>query len=649
MQEVKEDSESPGEEEKAKELYAEASSQVSSEASSDVQTEGETSEAPKGNVDVYATEYRVWVHNTRISSENKDDVLGDGTVRYEPATDTERAKLILDGLNISTEFEDVETEEYSFIDTFDDLDIILKGNNVIKIEAMRGQENNAIKYVYGITGDRAINIYGEGGGSLTIDIDTSDPTDNLCETYGIFPADVNFVGRNGIFNAKININFKGYGLHCAGIANYTDIINSDINITTDLAYNLSLGYDEYNGLFNLINLNKDRVDRNLNIESSNINIDLKRGQGLGVNDTVFKKAALMGISNPGGEINISGNSSIDIKGTRDGAMFVKKLNLKDTYKVNLEGFVFFRGLNYECGINFENINPDSYFIARIREGDYGTVLYSTDKEDETRISCNIAPEAVVIAGINEESAKFIAPEDYYRLFEYSWKELDNQIEAKYLKLAYNCTINFDANGAWGAMDSVKCVGGSKYILPNCTFINGGYDFKAWEVNGVQYAPGSEIIISGDTLVKAVWQTVSYGGGSGSGGSGGGSGSGGGGGARGGGAIAPKKQSGTWIKDNVGWWYKNADGSYPKASWQKIDNVWYVFNDAGYMVTGWCLSGGKWYYLSASGAMSTGWIQVKDKWYYLETVGKADKPQGSMYALENTPDNYRVNESGEWIR
>jgi len=92
-----------------------------------------------------------------------------------------------------------------------------------------------------------------------------------------------------------------------------------------------------------------------------------------------------------------------------------------------------------------------------------------------------------------------------------------------------------------------------------------------------------------------------------------------------------------------------DSSYPKASWQKIDNVWYVFNDSGYMVTGWCLSGGKWYYLSASGAMSTGWIQVKDKWYYLETVGKADKPQGSMYASENTPDNYRVNESGEWVR
>lgn len=39
----------------------------------------------------------------------------------------------------------------------------------------------------------------------------------------------------------------------------------------------------------------------------------------------------------------------------------------------------------------------------------------------------------------------------------------------------------------------------------------------------------------------------------------------------------------WKRDSTGWWYKNADGSYPKSTWQQIDGKYYCFNEIGYML------------------------------------------------------------------
>ena len=38
----------------------------------------------------------------------------------------------------------------------------------------------------------------------------------------------------------------------------------------------------------------------------------------------------------------------------------------------------------------------------------------------------------------------------------------------------------------------------------------------------------------------------------------------------------------WKKNSTGWWYVNADGSYPTNKWQKINNAWYYFDSNGYM-------------------------------------------------------------------
>ena len=80
--------------------------------------------------------------------------------------------------------------------------------------------------------------------------------------------------------------------------------------------------------------------------------------------------------------------------------------------------------------------------------------------------------------------------------------------------------------------------------------------------------------------------------------------------------------GAWLKDDVGWWYCNADKSYTVSNWQYINGYWYYFNEYGYMVTGWVSWNSQWYYCSDSGAMLSG---------------------------TTTPDGYYVGSGGAWVQ
>ena len=78
--------------------------------------------------------------------------------------------------------------------------------------------------------------------------------------------------------------------------------------------------------------------------------------------------------------------------------------------------------------------------------------------------------------------------------------------------------------------------------------------------------------------------------------------------------------GGWQQDATGWWWKEADGSYPSSAWKQINGHWYYFDERGYMVTGWKQIGGTWYYMEESGAMATGWVQLNGKWYFMNNSG-----------------------------
>jgi len=83
----------------------------------------------------------------------------------------------------------------------------------------------------------------------------------------------------------------------------------------------------------------------------------------------------------------------------------------------------------------------------------------------------------------------------------------------------------------------------------------------------------------------------------------------------------KKDSGKWILDSKGSWYKRADGTYPKAEWMQDKGKWYYFDNEGYMKKGWILWNAKWYYLGENGDM------------LLDTI---------------TPDGYRLDKDGVYI-
>ena len=163
---------------------------------------------------------------------------------------------------------------------------------------------------------------------------------------------------------------------------------------------------------------------------------------------------------------------------------------------------------------------------------------------------------------------------------------------------------------------------------------------------------------------------SKGGSSGSGGSGGSSsGSGGSGGSSGGGSGSFKVSSsltgqvlgvdrslsgGQWIQDEKGWWYKRADGSYPKNSWgyeaYNGKSYWYYFLDSGYMATGWIEVNGSKYYLFPNsdgwkGRMLTGWQWIDGNCYYLDSQGQNE---GALYRNTTTPDGFTVDSEGRWV-
>ena len=107
-------------------------------------------------------------------------------------------------------------------------------------------------------------------------------------------------------------------------------------------------------------------------------------------------------------------------------------------------------------------------------------------------------------------------------------------------------------------------------------------------------------------------------------------------------------SGTWQRDEKGWWLSATDGTYPKSDWTEVNYEgrpqWFYFGEEGYMATEWVLVNGKWYYLNPlTGAMHEGWLLWKNQWYYLSN-GTGEMKTGS--ANINGQDYHFDEKTGE---
>ena len=74
----------------------------------------------------------------------------------------------------------------------------------------------------------------------------------------------------------------------------------------------------------------------------------------------------------------------------------------------------------------------------------------------------------------------------------------------------------------------------------------------------------------------------------------------------------------WKRNDKGWWYEEADGSYPTNAWKLIKDKWYYFDGVGYM--------------------------VENRWIGNCYLG-AD---GAMLVNTSTPDGYYVDATGKWV-
>ena len=98
----------------------------------------------------------------------------------------------------------------------------------------------------------------------------------------------------------------------------------------------------------------------------------------------------------------------------------------------------------------------------------------------------------------------------------------------------------------------------------------------------------------------------------------------------------------WIKDGIGWWYKNEDGSFPKDSWQLINGEYYSFDAQGYARKScWIQDGGYYYYLQDNCAMA------KNKWLWIDGECYYFSDGGGAYINCYTPDGYFVDNTGAW--
>ena len=84
-------------------------------------------------------------------------------------------------------------------------------------------------------------------------------------------------------------------------------------------------------------------------------------------------------------------------------------------------------------------------------------------------------------------------------------KLDSDPASKKLETA---NVSYVSNGGTGNMDSKKLNKGSKYkILANGFTAPKNQKFKAWEIDGKEVAPNTDITVNEDTVVKAIWQDI----------------------------------------------------------------------------------------------------------------------------------------------
>ena len=116
------------------------------------------------------------------------------------------------------------------------------------------------------------------------------------------------------------------------------------------------------------------------------------------------------------------------------------------------------------------------------------------------------------------------------------------------------------------------------------------------------------------------------------------------------SVKPRFREG-WILSNNEWYYYiGGVKTNLKKGWHKDgqDGFWYYLNGAdGRMLKGWNYINDEWYYLAPYTPMQTWELRSDGEWYYMHKENS--RPLGSMYSNESTPDGYKVDSGGKYVK
>lgn len=143
------------------------------------------------------------------------------------------------------------------------------------------------------------------------------------------------------------------------------------------------------------------------------------------------------------------------------------------------------------------------YSVRIVGTDTGTMNVSVyDITSDGLIALNAVNVPVtgkLVAKIEEIGAR-----KYLLLDEDGDGDTDNRVQ-----LGAEYTVTYNSNGGVGNMRSDTIPVGESLTLPECSFeASSGKEFKAWNINGIEYLVGDTITLNGDTVVMAIWKEVS---------------------------------------------------------------------------------------------------------------------------------------------
>lgn len=162
------------------------------------------------------------------------------------------------------------------------------------------------------------------------------------------------------------------------------------------------------------------------------------------------------------------------------------------------------------------IIKNGVFIPGVFDGSETVIDYRNGPLDLSQCQILTSLKFTNMGAITTEVTKIILPEEYVLVApngEIVTQSLQsNNLGGRTVSVglkseAAEYTVYFDANGGSGTMAPVEHILGD-YTLPECSFDPPeGKAFQSWNVNGTEYAPGTEITVQEDTTVFATWYNI----------------------------------------------------------------------------------------------------------------------------------------------